>query len=109
MKLQKPKVAPSLFCVNFSYGQPLLSSLPFENNEITVEKVTASLVGLAIYFIPTIIARDKKKWKLIALFNLLTGWTIFGWFIALLWAIKAESKVKIDFTAEMENEDDDEI
>jgi hypothetical protein len=43
----------------------------------------------AIYFLPTIIAVRKKKanTSAITLVNLFLGWTLVGWFIALLWAV----------------------
>ncbi|MTH16755.1 superinfection immunity protein [Flavobacterium sp. LC2016-01] len=68
------------------------SSLPFENNEITIEKIMAGFFALGIYFIPTIIARDKIQFKYILLLNLLTGWTVLGWFVCLMWAMNAKSK-----------------
>jgi hypothetical protein len=82
-----------LFFIDFFYGQSMSNnSLPFENNDITKEKVMAGMFALAVYFIPTIIARDKKKWGYIFIFNLVAAWTIVGWFIAILWAIKAPIK-----------------
>lgn len=68
------------------------SSLQFENNEITKEKIIAGLLVIFVYFIPTIIARDKFQFKLIFLFNLLVGWTGLGWLIVLIWSINAKSK-----------------
>jgi len=52
------------------------------------------LVGLAfvlaaVYFLPAIIAvRRRCRWDAaIFVFNLLLGWTVFGWFAALSWAL----------------------
>ena len=48
------------------------------------------LVGLAaIYFLPAIIAvrRKCRSDAAIFVFNLLLGWTVFGWFAALSWAL----------------------
>lgn len=70
----------------------LNSNLPFENNEITKEKIIAGFVLIFIYFIPSIIARDKFQFKFIFFLNLLIGWTGIGWLIALFWGIKAKSK-----------------
>ena len=78
-----------LLTANYSYAQQ--SSLPFENNEITIEKIMAGFFAVCVYFIPTIIARDKIHFKRIFIFNLLTAWTVIGWFISFLWAIKAKS------------------
>jgi len=82
-----------LLATSLGYAQPYTNSnLPFENKEITVEKVMAGMFALAVYFIPTIIARDKKKWSYIFIFNLITAWTIIGWMIALVWSLNAKRK-----------------
>ena len=83
----------------------LNSSLPFENNEITKEKIIAGFVLIFIYFIPSILARDKFQFKLIFLLNLLLGWTGLGWLISLFWAIKAKSKTieAIDLEEDIED------
>ena len=46
-------------------------------------------IVIVIYFIPSFIANDKKKKNTGAIFalNLLTGWTVIGWIIALVWAL----------------------
>ncbi len=67
-------------------------SLPFENRDITTEKIIAGIFAVAVYFIPTIIGRDKKARLRIFLFNLTAGWTGIGWMIALIWAIKSKNK-----------------
>lgn len=47
---------------------------------------------LIIYFIPTIAAyrNEHKNLSSIAVVNLLLGWTLVGWVIALAWALKKE-------------------
>lgn len=91
MKKILPWTLIFLLTANYSYAQQS-SSLPFENNEITIEKIMAGFFAMCVYFIPTIIARDKIHFKRIFIFNLLTAWTVIGWFISFLWAIKAKSK-----------------
>jgi len=51
--------------------------------------VIAWLVGLAIYFLPTIIAAARKKDNLllIVLLNIFLGWTFIGWIVALVLAV----------------------
>jgi hypothetical protein len=48
----------------------------------------------AIHFLPTIIAalRDGRSVVGIFLLNLLLGWTVIGWVIALIWALRDEPK-----------------
>ena len=53
----------------------------------------ASLVWLLLaflYFIPSIIAYRRKNRTAIFVTNLLFGWTLIGWGIALIWAVKEE-------------------
>jgi hypothetical protein len=47
------------------------------------------VVLAAVYFLPAIIAvRRRCRWDAaIFVFNLLLGWTVFGWFAALNWAL----------------------
>jgi len=63
------------------------SYLPFENRELTIEKVMAGIVLLFVYFIPTIISWNKRNSKLLMVCNLFIGWTGIGWFLSLLWAL----------------------
>jgi hypothetical protein len=47
------------------------------------------VTGLAVYFVPTIIAfsRNHKNKVAIFLLNLLAGWTFLGWVGALVWSV----------------------
>ena len=46
------------------------------------------LLGLAVYFMPTIVAMLAGHQNTLAIFilNLFLGWTLVGWVIALVWA-----------------------
>lgn len=48
-------------------------------------------LGLAIYMLPTIIGRKKKNIAAIALINILLGWTLIGWIVALVWGLTKDS------------------
>jgi hypothetical protein len=48
-------------------------------------------IFLLLYFLPAIIGRDKRDAMGIFLLNLLLGWTVVGWLIALIWACSAEA------------------
>lgn len=43
---------------------------------------------LAMYFMPTLVAARNKKPNITAIFilNLFFGWTVLGWFGALIWS-----------------------
>jgi T4 superinfection immunity protein len=47
---------------------------------------------LVMYFLPSIIAllRSKRDTLAIFLLNLFLGWSVIGWFVALIWAAKSD-------------------
>lgn len=47
------------------------------------------ILGLIVYFIPTIIGWNKKQGAGIFLLNLFLGWTIIGWLGSLIWAVSS--------------------
>ena len=48
-------------------------------------------MGLAFYFLPTLIAifRNHHQWGAITVINLFFGWTFIGWVVALAWSVSA--------------------
>lgn len=54
--------------------------------------MTFLLFITAMYFLPTIIAHNKRDFAGIFLVNLFFGWTVIGWIIAMIWACSAEIK-----------------
>jgi hypothetical protein len=48
--------------------------------------------GFVMYFLPSIIAlvRSKRDILAIVLLNFFLGWTLIGWVVALVWAMKAD-------------------
>lgn len=62
-----------------------------------MQMIIALLIGafiLTIYFIPTLaaISRNTKRIAGIIIVNLFLGWTLLGWFGALLWAVLEKKK-----------------
>ena len=53
------------------------------------------LVAVSLYFIPTGVAaiRHKRNAGAICILNLLLGWTVVGWVIALVWAAMVDASV----------------
>jgi hypothetical protein len=51
--------------------------------------LAASLLALAIYFLPTIIAAERRIPNALSVFvvNLFLGWTLLGWVVALAMAV----------------------
>jgi len=52
--------------------------------------VLTLLFLVLLYFLPSIIGRDKRDAAGIILLNVFLGWTVIGWMIALVWACTAE-------------------
>ncbi len=55
------------------------------------------LIALAVYLLPAGLAfhRDCKESFWIAALDILLGWTIFGWFIAMGWAAAGKTRPKL--------------
>ena len=51
-------------------------------------------VGLLVYFVPFIVARSRAVNNVPQIFvlNLFLGWTLLGWVLALIWALKPVEK-----------------
>jgi len=49
-------------------------------------------LGFVMYFLPSIIAlaRSKRDITAILLLNFFLGWTMIGWVVALVWAVKTD-------------------
>ncbi len=47
------------------------------------------VVGLVVYFVPTIVAGFRNHTQTVAIFalNLFLGWSLLGWVAALVWAL----------------------
>jgi hypothetical protein len=52
--------------------------------------VIGSLIGFFFYFLPAIVAYHRKHPKAgsILLLDFLLGWTLIGWCVALVWALR---------------------
>jgi hypothetical protein len=52
--------------------------------------VVAILLGLAIYFVPTFVAASRRppNFGSIVVINVLLGWSLIGWAIALAMAVR---------------------
>ncbi|HEX8816015.1 MAG TPA: superinfection immunity protein [Terriglobales bacterium] len=51
--------------------------------------------GFVFYFLPAILAfaRNKRDSTAILVLNLLLGWTVIGWVIALVWSLRNDVPV----------------
>src|SRR5690242_17820641 len=49
------------------------------------------LPAIVLYFLPSIFANNKTNFGGVFVLNLLLGWTVIGWIIALAWALSGGS------------------
>jgi hypothetical protein len=51
--------------------------------------------GFVMYFLPSIIALARSKRDILAIFllNFFLGWSVIGWVVALIWAVKHDAPV----------------
>jgi hypothetical protein len=61
------------------------------DNPMTLILVFA-IVALPMYFLPSIIGRNKNNFNSILLLNIFLGWTFIGWIIALVWAVSTDKQ-----------------
>jgi len=52
-------------------------------------------IPFVMYFLPSIVALARSKRDLLAIFllNLFLGWSVIGWVVALVWAVKNDVPV----------------
>lgn len=56
--------------------------------------VIGFLIGLALYFLPGIVASMRSHHNAVAIWvlNLFLGWALIGWVVALIWAFTKVEK-----------------
>jgi hypothetical protein len=62
-----------------------------------IAQAIGAAIALVVYFLPAILADRRKRHDLlvIALFNAVLGWTVFGWGLALYWALQPNPPVDV--------------
>jgi hypothetical protein len=63
-----------------------------DSSSMSILILFLALIILLFYFLPSLIAsaRHKRQFLAIFLINLFAGWTLIGWFGALIWAAIVE-------------------
>ncbi len=73
-------------------------NLLFQSNSSLSEQDTVLVimfvVGVVVYFIPSIIALLRMKKNLLAIIalNFFLGWSLIGWVVSLVWSLSSDSK-----------------
>jgi hypothetical protein len=67
--------------------------------------ISSIALGLALYFLPAIVAGSREHHHIAPIFvlNLLLGWTLVGWVVSLVWAVmpvQARSAAPVPVEAE---------
>jgi len=85
-----PTVVPA--AANATTPAPQKTGLNGTFLALVVAGIVGVLVGLALYFVPTMIAASRRKQNSLAIFllNLCLGWTLLGWIVALTWSLYPE-------------------
>ena len=60
-----------------------------------MEDASIAVVLIALYFLPTIVVvmRNHHNAGSVSVLNLLLGWTLVGWVVALVWSVSAREVV----------------
>jgi len=88
----------AIFCIAGMIGSIVVSALGGVGIVRFVFALWAMIVlisvFLAIYFVPTIIAKKRRhpNFMAIAVVNLLLGWSFIFWVVALVWSLRVERK-----------------
>jgi hypothetical protein len=83
-------------------GLDLLAIISLDNSQkvaLNIASITNNLIwplivvslGL-LYFLPTIVGRNKRNANAIMMLNIFLGWTFIGWVIALVWAMTVDQE-----------------
>jgi hypothetical protein len=57
-----------------------------------------AIISLVIYFLPTLIAADKRNSGVILLLNIFLGWTGLVWLLLIVWACASQTKSDYELT-----------
>ena len=54
-------------------------------------------IGFVLYFLPSLLALARSKRDILAIFllNLFLGWTLIGWVVSLVWAVKTDMPLAV--------------
>lgn len=60
-----------------------------------MEVVLFTILLCVVYFIPSIVGYNRSNFTQIFLLNLLLGWTVLGWIVALIWGAGTENSKSV--------------
>lgn len=82
-----------------AFGVMIIFLVAFPNGEAkgTVIALMGVAFAILVYIAPTLVANDRKHPDLssIAAVNILLGWSLIGWVVALAWALKSTGSAQV--------------
>ena len=57
-------------------------------------QVIVFILAVLLYFLPSIIGKNKRNANAILALNFFLGWTLIGWVVAMVWALATEAPVE---------------
>lgn len=57
-----------------------------------IPELVIIVLSAVLYFLPSILGRKKNNFNSILILNILLGWTLIGWVVALVWAVSKDKK-----------------
>jgi uncharacterized membrane protein YccC len=82
--------------IRFVIGIPVVVILVMAamnpGNVANINSYGALAFVFGLYFVPSIIGRNKRNAQAILVLNVLAGWTVIGWIVALIWALTKEDE-----------------
>lgn len=88
---------PRTLLYSIGLAVALLLAIPFLSNTAqasllgTAALVSLFIVGIGLYFLPSLFALGGVRFWAILAANLLLAWTLIGWAVILVWAIAERS------------------
>jgi predicted membrane channel-forming protein YqfA (hemolysin III family) len=61
-------------------------------NDGTATTALLAITCIVLYWLPTILGWKKANRTAILVLNLLLGWTVVGWIVALIWSLTTEQQ-----------------
>ncbi len=60
-----------------------------------MSELIVGIIFLFLYFLPSIVVGKKRNATAVFVLNLLLGWTVIGWIVALVWASTNDRPVTV--------------
>jgi len=102
MKIKRKTIKTSLLLIGMCFaaslawatigqdGPPETANFDYQPIASTGAGPSWGVMGVLLYFLPSLLALFRKRFKKVLPVNLLLGWTIIGWIVAFVWAASVQ-------------------